>query len=271
MTLSKIENLLAEVQCTIAFAKKMIAGSNDGFLFTRTDSTGTVRYYKRKNGDTCGLYLGKDCKKEIKALEEKTYYSKLLKTAIREESILLKVKKELESIPDYNSVFLDIPAEKRHLIAPYEFTPEETDDGIVRVFNKKPVKDEIKFITQNGEHVRSKSELIIADRLKSAGVPYYYEDPLILADEGKSKDGLIPCLYWHPDFRVQNIRTGKPYYWEHFGMLDNPEYCKSCQEKLEIYSHYGYFPGENLIVTTESSEHSLNMEYVDCLIERYLK
>ncbi len=54
-------------------------------------------------------------------------------------------------------------------------------------------------------------------------------------------------------------------------MLDNPEYCKSCQEKIEIYAKYGYFPGENLIITSESSGHGLNLEYVDCLIERFLK
>lgn len=270
MITTRIEELLAEVKHVIAFAKKKIAGSPDGMLHTR-DNSGTFRYYKRSSGDTCGQYLGKGREKVIKSLEEKEYYSRLLKTAVDEENTLKKIKNELENMPDYNSVFLNIPVEKRHLISPYEYSPKEPDDGIVRVFNKKSVKEELKLITQNGEHVRSKSELIIADRLKTAGVPYYYEDPLILSDGDSSKDGLIPCLYWHPDFRVQNTRTGRLYYWEHFGLLDNPEYCKSCQEKLEIYAHYGYFPGENLIITSESSNHGLNMEYVDCLIERYLK
>lgn len=270
MITTRIEELLAEVKHVIAFAKKKIAGSPDGMLHTR-DNNGTFRYYKRNSGDTCGQYLGKGREKVIKSLEEKEYYSRLLKTAVDEENTLKKIKNELENMPDYNSVFLNIPVEKRHLISPYEYSTKEPDDGIVRVFNKKSVKEELQLITQNGEHVRSKSELIIADRLKTAGVPYYYEDPLILSDGDSSKDGLIPCLYWHPDFRVQNTRTGRLYYWEHFGLLDNPEYCKSCQEKLEIYAHYGYFPGENLIITSESSNHGLNMEYVDCLIERYLK
>ena len=89
-----------------------------------------------------------------------------------------------------------------------------------------------------------------------------------MAEEG---EGLRPCLYWHPDFRVQNARTGRLYYWEHFGMLDNPDYCANSQNKLELYAKYGYFPGENLITTSESSGHGLNLDYVDCLIEKYLK
>lgn len=269
MRFERIENLLAEVRVAIAFAKKKIAHAPDELLFTRRTGNGTVRYYKRKSGDTCGEYLGKDCKKEIKALEEKNYYSELLKAEAEEERVLLSIKKKLEAMPDYKSVFFSIPLEKRHLISPYEYSPEEKDDEVVRLFNKKPVKEELKLVTQNGEHVRSKSELIIADRLNTAGIPYYYEEPLIMADE--QNQPMTECLYWHPDFRVQNMRTGKQYYWEHFGMLDNPEYCNSCQSKLEVYAKYGYFPGENLIITSESSAHGLNLEYVDCLIEKYLK
>jgi len=54
-------------------------------------------------------------------------------------------------------------------------------------------------------------------------------------------------------------------------MLDNKEYCEDCQIRLETYAKHGYFPGDNLIITTESSSHSLNLEYVDCLIDKYLR
>ena len=263
-----MNELINEVEHVISFAKKVLQNSISGSLYVKRQ--GGVRYFERDRGETVGKYLGKGDRYTIKQLEEKAYYTQLLKVAEKEAESLEKAKRILDTMPNYKSVFLSIPLEKRHLISPYEYSPKEKDE-VVRFSNKKPVKEEIKLITQNGEHVRSKSELIIADRFMVAGVPYYYEDPLILVDEDKAKGALTPCLYWHPDFRVQNIRTGKQYYWEHFGMLDNPEYCDACQRKLEIYAKYGYFPGENLIITSESSEHGLNLEYVDCLIEKYLK
>lgn len=264
---SVMNELINEVEQVILFAKNVLKNAISGSLYVKRQ--GGVRYFRRKKGETSGQYLKQEDKQTIRQLEEKNYYTELLKVAEQEAVSLKKANKILESTPDYKSVFLSIPAEKRHLISPYEKHPEKTDDTIVNIFNKKPVK-ELKLITQNGEHVRSKSELIIADRLRAAGVPYFYEDPLIMADEKNSKEALTPCLYWHPDFRVQNTRTGKQYYWEHFGMLDNTEYCDSCQSKLEIYAKYGYFPGENLIITSESSDHGLNLEYVDCLIKKYL-
>ena len=261
-----IDDMLTEVKQAISVASKSLSSAPDGFLRTRCVG-GVVRYFRRERGETEGRYLGKCCEKEIRQLEEKAYYTQLLETAQKQEAALEKIKAILDKMPDYKAVFLNIMPEKRHLIGPYEYVrPEQTE--VVRFFEKKPVSDELKLVTQNGEHVRSKSELIIADRLKANGIPYFYEDPLIMAEEGY---GLRPCLYWHPDFRVQNIRTGRQYYWEHLGMLDNTDYCAKSQNKLELYAKYGYFPGENLIITSESSGHSLNLDYVDCLIEKYLK
>lgn len=265
MTLMEIiENNISEIKQVINYAEKVLRAAPEGSLRTKHSKAGTM-YYRREKGETTGCYLGKKCNKQIRQLEEKLYYTELLKAAKQEEQELIKFQKKLKKLPDYQSVFLNMPRDKRHLISPYEQKPQKNDDDLIRAFNKKFVSEEIKLISQNGEHVRSKSELIIADRLKAAGVSYFYEDPLVLSEENK-----MECLLWHPDFRVQNIRTGKVYYWEHFGMMDNCEYCKTSQERLEIYAHYGYFPGDNLIITTESSQHGLNTEYVDCLISKYL-
>jgi len=263
-----VETTLKEVRQAISDVERQLSRLPSGALRVR-HTKGTTRYYQREKGETDGKYLGKDSKDTIKALEEKAYFSELLKVAKKEEIDLKKLQVIMDNLPDYKTVFLGIPYEKRHLISPYEPIVNASDE-IIRIFNKKKVDDSIMLITQNGEHVRSKSELIIADRLKAAGVPYFYEDPLIMAEQEHPQE-IIECLYWHPDFRVQNTRTGRYYYWEHFGRLDSQDYCENCQGKLEIYAHYGYFPGENLIITTESSRHSLNLEYVDCLIDRYLK
>lgn len=269
-----IDNLLSEVKNCISDVSGTLKTSPAGTLCIKHIDK-TVRYYQINKNDTKKQYLGRNCRQKVRALEEKAYLTELLKVAKQEESVLERVQRILESMPDYKTVFLNIPPERRHLIRPYENVLPKTDKHIrFECSGKRSVPDDIKLITQNGEHVRSKSELIIADRLKAAGVPYYYENPLMMImPPDKSKfDCYEPEIsYWHPDFTVLNKTTGKQYLWEHFGMLENAEYCVSCQRKLEIYAQHGYFPGENLIISSESLNHGLNLEYVDLLIDRYLK
>lgn len=227
---------------------------------------GTKRYYKDRSSQGLNMeYLGKNKTDEIKRLEEKNYYSKLLRILKKEEMIMLEILHLLEEKPDYESVFFDIPENKRHLITPYQEKLERIKDEKLlewhnRVLRKKSTGFEKAYITNNGETVRSKSEVIIADRLLFAGVPYYYESPLLIGN----------IQTWHPDFKILNKRTGEVYWWEHFGLMDDPEYCASCESKLEIFADNGIFYGKNLIITMESSLHSLNTVFVDSLIKEYL-
>lgn len=68
--------------------------------------------------------------------------------------------------------------------------------------NSFPVQSEI--YTENNEHVRLKSEKIIADKLSLKGIPYKYEQALVL------KEKIV-----FPDFTVLNKRSREIYYWEH--------------------------------------------------------
>ena len=65
-------------------------------------------------------------------------------------------------------------------------------------------------------------------------------------------------------------KTGGEIYWEHEGMMDNPDYAKSAIKKIELYENNGIFPGENLILTFESSASVVNMNVVKELTDRYL-
>ena len=74
--------------------------------------------------------------------------------------------------------------------------------------------DEQVLYTSNGERVRSKSEVLIADTLKRLGVPYRYEFPLALKSGGRaatSRDLNNPrratTITVHPDFLCLNLRT----------------------------------------------------------------
>lgn len=65
-----------------------------------------------------------------------------------------------------------------------------------------------------GDIFRSKSELIISERLITKGIDYVYEEPLKL---GKS--------IRYPGFTIKKD-YGDEYYWEHCGLMNNKEYQK---------------------------------------------
>lgn len=94
-----------------------------------------------------------------------------------------------------------------------------------------------------GIMVRSKSEAIIADLLYNLGIPFVYE-PVIIVN-GKRLA---------PDFIIMDPITKKEYLWEHFGMLDDPQYVSDAYNKLISYNEIGWRLGINLMVTSEDAE-----------------
>ncbi len=116
--------------------------------------------------------------------------------------------------------------------------------------------------TSRGEMVRSKSEVIVADRLSDLGVEYIYEHPLTI--EGVTK---------YPDFTIEDIESGSTFYWEHCGMLHVPSYRKRWDEKLAWYKANGILPhedgvGENgtLIITSESTRGGISSQEIERII-----
>ena len=114
------------------------------------------------------------------------------------------------------------------------------------------------YRTDRGELVRSKSEWIIADKLHRAGIDYQYEQPLNL-------DGVERF----PDFTIVDDDSGKTWYWEHNGMLSNPEYKARWLRKLDAYRKCDILPlseggGENgiLLITEEYEGTGLSAEEI---------
>jgi hypothetical protein len=79
--------------------------------------------------------------------------------------------------------------------------------------------------TERGDLVRSKSELVIADKLHANGIDYVYEQPLHLPD-GKVR---------YPDFTITDHARGVTYYWEHLGLLGDPGYHSRWKKKRNEY------------------------------------
>ena len=79
--------------------------------------------------------------------------------------------------------------------------------------------------TESGDLVRSKSEVIIADKLFARGVDYAYEQPLTLPN-GRTR---------YPDFTIADPARGVTFYWEHLGLLDDPAYQARWERKRAEY------------------------------------
>lgn len=116
--------------------------------------------------------------------------------------------------------------------------------------------------TARGEMVRSKSEVIIADRLSTLKVDYMYEQPLSI--NGVTK---------YPDFTIDDIESGNTFYWEHCGMLHIPSYRRRWEAKLNWYKDNGIIlhkegDGDNgtLIVTSESSRGGISSQDIEKVI-----
>ncbi len=113
--------------------------------------------------------------------------------------------------------------------------------------------------TAAGVMVRSKSEAIIAMLLHTHKIPFRYECALSLNN-----------VTIYPDFTIHHPLTGQIYYWEHFGMMDNPTYSQNTCSKLQLYATNGIYPTIQLITTFETKENPLDSEYVEALIRHFL-
>ena len=118
-------------------------------------------------------------------------------------------------------------------------------------------EDRLIHRTARGELVRSKSEVIIADRLYAHGLDYTYEPELEL--ESKIK---------RPDFSVIDGDTGIKWYWEHCGMMSDPTYKRNWEDKKEFYKKNGIVEGKNLIVTYDDEKGGLDSYEIDQIIIR---
>jgi len=126
-------------------------------------------------------------------------------------------------------------------------------------YEPKPISKEVpEHYTQKGERVRSKSEVMIADALAYAGVPYRYECPLNVGG-----------VTYHPDFTVLRMEDRKELFWEHLGRMDEPDYCRDSIFRLRAYEKNNILPGRDLILTMETKQNPLNLSVINQRISAF--
>lgn len=138
----------------------------------------------------------------------------------------------------------------------------------------KPVQLQERFLedglihkTRRGDSVRSKSEVIIADLLFSKGIDYKYETPFIGSDGSRR----------YPDFTFEDAELGLEIYWEHLGMMQQPDYRRRWEAKLAWYRAQGVLPhteggGPNgtLIITQDDAQGGIQSNEIERLVAQVL-
>ena len=118
-------------------------------------------------------------------------------------------------------------------------------------------EDRLIHHTIEGEMVRSKSEVIIANCLHYNELEYEYE-PVLELEPGKPL---------RPDFKITDGDTGEVWYWEHCGMMNDSKYAKRWEDKRKFYDKHGIKEEKNLIVTYDDENGGLDSSYIDNLIK----
>lgn len=269
--LPQIEARITELE-EVLKAKQFAVKKNPSGLVRIVRRGKTLLFYKRSSpSDAQGTYMPRSQEKLARSLIQNDYDKKsipAIETEIKELKDFIKNYKTKCS----DNVYQKLASTRRQVVTPLTLSDEAYAAAWLKVeYRHKRIPEDVpKLFTDNNEQVRSKSEVIIANALKTAGVPYRYEFPLLVDKNPEAAAGADFCEL-HPDFYCVNLRTRQEFAWEHFGMMDDPEYAARAAEKLELYAESGFFPGKNLIITMETSTKPLSSKLLRSVIKTYLK
>lgn len=248
---NQLEQLISQKQKEISLAPK-------GRLRVSTNK-GTYQYYKiNDNKDTLGTYITKNNIHEAEQLAKADYNKKILPQLQKE---LAKINDFLSNTQDLQQHYENLHIGRRKLFSPVTLPNQDFAVAWLSVeYNHKPFDPTAPILqTSTGQRVRSKSEVMIADTLTRLGIPYRYEFPIRL------KNYTV-----HPDFYCLNLRTRQEFAWEHFGIMDDPEYAQNVVSKIQDYQKNGYFPGKNLITTFETKAAPISTKQIEQIAREYL-
>ena len=259
MSISKFDSLLDIVQAYLTqfreqfdVVTRRLKNAPEGSLKIVKKGKRAELYHRTGKADKEGTYLNKSRLSLTKKLCQKDYDSRAAKILDRKIKLLAALEKAYPK-KDLEGLYDTYPQKVKQLIKPLVLSQEEYCSQWEKVSYKGRSFDDITtvYISDKGERVRSKSELIIANALFHSKIPYRYEYPLFVKGTGE----------FHPDFLCLNPHTGCEILWEHFGLMDDATYRNNAISKLAKYSEAGFVPGKNFIYTMETSTTPLNSRF----------
>ena len=220
-----------------------------------------VQFYHRKSAaDKEGSYINKKNLPLAKKLAQKDYNETtelLLNRQIKALDQVLATYSEHELAKNYQRYIPQVQT----LIEPVALSSED----YAKAWQALPYKglsfenSITEYYTLRKERVRSKSEIMIANALFQAKVPYRYEFPIPIKG----------CKDFHPDFLCLNPNDGREIIWEHFGLMDDSDYSQNALSKISRYAENGWILGKNFIYTMETTNAPLSSRFVEKLIKAH--
>ena len=249
-----VDERLRNLESIISEKKNSISKAPKGCI-RYSKNKGRWQYYWRKNKkDKDGTYLRKAQMPVIRLLAQKYYDSEILRCSQRKLRIILSLRKLYENhfLEDVSN---DLPEALRNLIVPIDGQAKlSTSEWMNSSYVPKDFYEDTPFyLTDKGEKVRSKSEVLIANLLNRMDILYKYEKPLFLNGIGTV----------YPDFTIFDQKNLQEIYLEHFGLLDDHDYREKALYKMSCYKMNGYYPGNRLIITYETAKHPLNVALIE--------
>ncbi|MDD3340015.1 MAG: ATPase [Lachnospiraceae bacterium] len=204
-------------------------------------------------------YITKAKKDYAEQLAIKKYLSLQLEELLQEQkAIHFYLRHHSQNAGWADQILNDSPYQ--NLLRPYFQLPEqELSEWTTAPFERNlQYPEHLNQKSFSGNIVRSKSEAIIDMALYVNKIPFRYECALPLGGS---------TVY--PDFTILHPDTRKIFYWEHFGMMDQPNYYKSAYSKLQLYADHNIIPSINLVTTYETKEKPLSADFVNNVIKQY--
>ena len=240
-------------------AERRLEKAPDGFGRLQKHGRGYQFYHRTNPEDKSGKYLPVSQRKKGIALIQKRYDQQILTAANKQllaiDCFLKKYNPEV-----FKSIYSDLSEGRKQYVLPVDVSDQEFIRRWESLeFEHKPFDEgTVEHYTSKGERVRSKSEVMIADALAQAGIPYRYECPLELGN-----------VKVHPDFTLLRIGDREEIFWEHLGKMDDAEYSSSALQRIRLFEMHGIYPGVNLIMTMEMKEQPINLVVINRMIRTY--
>ena len=271
---TQIEKRLADLQKILTAKKKSYEKAPQGRIRISQKGGHPEYYLVTERGSLRGKYLPHSQETLARQLAQKDYDARLIKLLQKEISALQNYMKQTSNSRAIPELYDSLCPARRALITPVTHTDDQYAAHWQDVsWTGRPFAPDAPYIcTAHGERVRSKSEVIIADTLFRYNIPYRYEFPITLkrinSDDIRRDFSSSVTLY--PDFLCLNTRTRQEFYWEHLGLMDDPDYSKNAAGKLRLYTENGILPGRNLIITMETQSEPLSSRTIEQIITSFL-
>ncbi len=245
------EKMLADLQAQLQKANKELEASPPGNVVRvkRANKYTFFQVYNQEN-ERVRKSITKDAAM-INALARKAYLNteiKILEKDIKATTVFIHNFEE----PIYENIIAALPERFQQ----YDLAKRDQSAWSSQPYRQSTYMPQHKrHTTSRGLKVRSKSELLIAEKLSEHGIPFRYEQILEIGG-----------AEYAPDFTILRP-DGQLIYWEHCGLTSDTRYMSHHWQKMQAYSEAGILPWKNLIVTYDDEDGILDMAAVESEIK----